>query len=90
MGSCLLTGVDLAQVHLGHAIPEVAQNQVGLGQKASGDGAKRKFTFSSSLGCVAQGLCDIVTISTTVATGMRRRRIHGVPPICRGSTEMRW
>jgi O-acetyl-ADP-ribose deacetylase (regulator of RNase III) len=27
----LARGVDLAQVHLGHAIAEVAQNQVGLG-----------------------------------------------------------
>jgi hypothetical protein len=32
-GFVLARGVDLAQVHLGHAIAEVAQNQVGLGHR---------------------------------------------------------
>ena len=32
-GLVLARGVDLAQAYLGHAIPEVAQNQVSLGHR---------------------------------------------------------
>src|SRR3989441_953252 len=32
---------------------------------------------------------DDATMPTTVATGMRSRRKHGTPPICRGSTVIR-
>ena len=61
-----------------------------IGSEAQRDAAQ---TSSSSSGGSSATISSVVmpsaTIPTTVATGMRSPRMHGTPPICRGSTVMR-
>ena len=92
-GFVLARGVDLAQVHLGHAIPEVAQNQVGLGHRGIDLSDVREiqavqttpgYQRSGLLGPVRRVTIAVMTDQALLGRITSNRDVFGGKPIVRG------